>query len=119
MGKNEKQPFVFEWLKPCSDWFETKRIEIKTSDYCYFRIERRFGPSWWLIGMNAREEPKYHWEDTQIGEIMNGDLRRFIEWAKSDNGSKIIEIKSICGSFDIIEEILKVLPKATDSTESA
>lgn len=104
----DKEPFSYKYTRPCLDWFDWVSVEIKHDDYCYFRIERRFGPSWWLIGMNPKDEPKYHWEDTEIGKIGDLDLRRFIEWAKSKNGSKIIEVKAISGSFNIIEEVLKL-----------
>ena len=100
-----KESFKYKYTKPCLDWFEWVSVEIKPNDYCYFRIERRFGPSWWLIGMNPKDEPKYHWQEIQIGEISDHDLQKFIEWARSENGSKIIAVKAICGTFDIIKEI--------------
>lgn len=104
-----KEPFSFEYIRPCLDWYETIPVVINPDDYYYFRIERRFGPSWWLIGSNPKNEPNYHWDETQIGEISGAGLRQFIEWAKTENGSKVTEIKAICGTFNIIEEITKVL----------
>lgn len=108
MENKLKEPFRFEYTIPTLDWFDIKQVKIEPNDYCYFRIERRYGPSWWLIGTNPKDEPDYHWEDTQIGEINERTLQKFIEWSKTERGSKIIEIKAISGSFDILEEIKKL-----------
>jgi hypothetical protein len=59
--------------------------------------------------MNPVEEPNYHWEEKQIGEIGLTDLSRFIEWAKSDYGNNIIEIKAISGAFDIFKEVARLI----------
>jgi len=109
MKNKNKEPFVYQYTRPSLDWFEYVPVEIKHDDYYYFRLERRYGPTWWIIGMNPVDEPNYHWEEKQIGEIRGHDLLRFIQWAKSDTGSSIIEIKAISGSFDILNEIGKLL----------
>jgi hypothetical protein len=93
---------------PFSDWYKTIDVVIKPDDYYYFRIERRFG-SWWLIGLTPKDEPKYHWKNTQIGEMAEHQLKSFIEWAKNEKGSKIIEFKAISGEFNILEEIIKIV----------
>jgi hypothetical protein len=107
--RKTKEPFQYQYTRPCLDWFEYVDVKIRPKDYYYFKLERRFGPSWWIIGMNTVEEPNYHWEEKQIGEIDERDLQRFIEWAKDDVGSKIIEIHMICSSFDIFEEVGKII----------
>ena len=106
--KTPKENFKFIWLKPCLDWFEQKTIELEEETYTYYKIQRRFGPSWWITGINFVEKPKYHREETQIGEISACDLKKFIDWCKTEGGSKIIEISAISGNFDIIEEIKKL-----------
>lgn len=107
---SSKDSFKYQYNRPCSDWFETVDVEIKLNDYYYFKIERRFGPSWWIVGMNPVEKPEYHWEEKSLGEINERDLLRFIKWAESDNyRSKIIEIKAICGDFNILEEIKRLI----------
>lgn len=114
----EKAAFRFEYTRPTYDWYETVKVEIKPSDYHYFRIERRYGPSWWLIGMNppAKDTNDYRWKETQIGEIRKNDLIRFIEWAKTDNciknGSRIAEVKAISCEFDILSDIAELLRSA-------
>jgi len=108
-NKEQKEPFKFEYAVPALDWYAIKRVEIKPDDFKYFKVQRRYGPSWWLIGMNTKEEPNYHWEDTEIKEIKTYDLKKFIEWAKTEHGSKIVKIDAISGSFDIIEEIKKLI----------
>lgn len=111
----DKHSFSFSYTEPFLDWFRTIDVVIKPDDYCYFRIERRFGPSWWLIGMNSKDEPKYHWENNQIGEMSANNLRRFINWAKNDKGSKIIEFKSISGEFNILEEMMGIMSREEES----
>lgn len=106
--KTKKEKFIFIWTRPCLDWFEQKTIELEEGSYVYYKIQRRFGPSWWIIGINFVGEHKYHREETQIGEINTCDLKRFMYWCKIDGGSKIIEISAIGGNFDIIEEIKKL-----------
>lgn len=106
--KTPKENFKFIWLKSCLDWFEQKTIELEEETYTYYKIQRRFGPSWWIIGINFVGEHKYHREETEIGEIIACDLKRFMDWCKIDGGSKIIEISAIGGNFDIIEEIKKL-----------
>lgn len=105
----DKEPFVFTYTKPLLDWYETIKVEIKPEDYYYFHLERRFGRTWWLVGCNPVDKPNYHWENTVLGEIgteiSNYDVKRFIEWAKTDGGSRITQINVISGSFDIFKEI--------------
>lgn len=109
----DKKPFEFSYTMPLLDWFETIKVKINPEDYYYFRLERRFGPSWWLYGSNPVDEPNYHWEDTELGQLgfddSDDEVKRFIEWAKTGSGSRIIEIKTISGSFDIFKEIERVL----------
>ena len=109
MNKIQKESFKYSYTRPCLDWFDWVHVEIKPEDYLYFKNQRRFGPSWYLFGSNPKDEPKYHWETKEIGRVDDGDLIRFIEWAKNDQGSSITEITSIAGSFDIINEITNLL----------
>lgn len=104
-----KEPFKYQCTRPCLDWFEFVTVEIKSDDYYYFKLERRHGPSWWIIGMKTVEEPNHHWEETQIGEIDESSLLSFIKWAEDERGSKIIEIHAISGSFNIFKDVEKLL----------
>ena len=106
--KTPKEPFVFSSIVPCLDWYEEKKHTVNDGDFIYFKLDRRFGPSWWLYGMKTVEEPNYHWEETEIGEISSGDLIKFIEWSKSEYGNRIINIHMICGDFDIFKEVAKL-----------
>lgn len=104
-----KEPFCFSYIVPSLDWFDTKTVTIGPQDYYYFRLERRFGPSWWLIGSNPTDDDSGHyWTDTQLGELRDCDLYRFIEWAKSPWGSKIVEVKALSGEFNIIDDIADI-----------
>ena len=118
----EKAPFIYEYYRPLSDWVDLVKVVIQPEEYLNYRIERRFGPSWWLIGQRPQETPKYHWEEVQIGEIGDFDLKRFIEWAKFEHrrgrvGSRITEIKMISVDFDIFNEIAEIT-KRFGTTES-
>lgn len=104
----DKESFKYSYNKTVSDWYEEIHVEIKPDDYLYFRIELRYGPSWWLYGMKVEEKPKYRWVHTEIGSIFEWDLKRFMEWATDGKGSRIIEIKTMGSDFDIIREISKL-----------
>ena len=116
MGVNEKkfseqESFKFEYTTPTYDWFDIKKVEIKPDDYVYFELQRRYGPSWWLVGKNPPDNTAedYHWTETTIGRISERDISRFIEWAKDGHGSRLIRISAISGSFDILRETEKLL----------
>lgn len=108
MGRHKK-PFNFSYTKPCLDWFDTVNVTLNYDDYYYYKLERRFGPSWWIIGCNTIEKPNYHWEEKEIGRINDYDLLRFIEWNKTKFGNKIVEIKVINGGFNIFDEVKKLI----------
>ena len=105
----QKKAFEFSYNKPSLDWFDTINIKLKPEDYYYYKLERRFGPSWWVIGANPIQEPSYHWEYTQIGEIREHDLLKFIDWCKTDLGNLIIEITALGSNFDIFSDIKELL----------
>ena len=109
-SEQQKAVFCFECTKPCLDWYDIVNVEIKRDDYCYFRIERRYDNTWLLVGMNPpAKRGDYNWLTKTLGRISNRDLVRFIEWAKEGRGSKIIEVSSISGSFDILHDIAELL----------
>ncbi len=104
-----KEPFFFTYTKPSLDWYETFNMQIAPDDYTYFRLERRFGPSWWLIGMVYEDDDEGPaWIETELGELVGSNLYSFIEWAKTPWGSKIIEVKAISGEFNIIDDIADI-----------
>lgn len=109
MKFEDKKPFTFKYFKPCLDWYEVINVEIKPTDYYYFHLERRFGPSWWVIGCNLVKEPKYEWVNKELGEISPSELVDFIKWCETENGSRITQINVISGSFNIFNEIKKLL----------
>lgn len=99
-----EEQFCFDEFKPCLDWYEVVHHVINYTDYNYFKLHRRYGPSWWLFGSKYIEED-HSWETEEIGEISDADLVRFIEWSKTKYGNKIIEIHMISCDFDIFKEI--------------
>lgn len=115
---SEKEPFKFEYTMPTYDWYDIIKVEIKPEDYTYFKLSRRYGPTWWLVGTKppAAGSEDYHWTETTIGRMSDSDIVRFVEWAKDEYGkSRLIGISAISGSFDIlrdIEKLLDLLPEA-------
>jgi len=63
------------------------------------------------MGVNFFNEPNYHTKEKEIGKISEEDLKRFIKWAENEDErcSKITDISVISGSFNIFEEIKKIL----------
>ena len=97
-----KESFKYSYTKPCLDWYETVNIEIKDGEYRGFEIERRFGSTWYLHGFRD-EKLKV------ISEINGYDLKLFIKWCETKNGSLITTIRSISTSINIIEDIKELL----------
>ena len=108
----DKEPFEFSYTVPVLDWYDIVKVKINPEDYYYFHLERRYGPSWHLIGCNPIDEYPY-WKSKDLGclgyEGRDGDVKRFIEWAKTKNGSRITQISTLCGSMDIFKAIQKLL----------
>lgn len=103
-----KNSFIYDEFKATYDWYEVVCHVIEWSDYNYFVLERRYGPSWWIRGVRYVNESHSYFKD-EIGEICVADLLRFIEWAKTDHGSKILSIEMISGEFDIFNEICDLI----------
>lgn len=105
----QKENFKFEYVTTSLDWYEIKKIEIGKEEYTYFKLEKRFGPHLWLIGMKYNEKT-YEWKEKDIGEIQRRkDLKEFIEWAKDERTNRLIEIRTISGSLDIMEVIKEII----------
>lgn len=107
--KEDTEPFEFEYTIPTYDWYDIKKVKIAIKDYTYFRLERRFGKTWWLVGKNYNDN-NFEWTEKTIGELQRiKDVIRFIKWAKRGRNNKLIEIKAISGSLDIIEAIEELI----------
>lgn len=76
--------FKYEVNKPCLDYYCIETVEIKPNQFDILIIERRYGPSWWLMGYKYDWE-KEKWNETQIEEIYNKDIARLIGWCKNNN----------------------------------
>ena len=110
-----KPPFTFEYLKPYLDWYKTEHVSITYGDYMYLKLQRRYGPSWWLIGSNYNEKLD-KWEETSIGEIYDCDIPRLVEWAsyETEYHSKHSILTSVSGfdtCLNAIDEFIKLMSK--------
>lgn len=103
-----KVAFEFDEYKPFLDWYTVEHHIINWDDYNYFKLVFRFGPSCWLYGVK-RLENQYRYEEKEIGEIFEGDLKRFVEWAKTDRGSRILDISVISSTIDIFKQVKKLI----------
>lgn len=111
--KLQKEPFRFEYTVPSLDWYGIVKVEIQPMEYAWFKLELRFGNSWWLVGMNPPKsdyKPSYLWDETVLGRIGNRDIIRFIKWAEcSFHGNRICEIKAISNSLNVVSEVAKLV----------
>lgn len=109
----QKEPFRFEYTKPSLDWYDIVKVEINPGDYTWFKLELRYGNTWWLVGMNPPKsdfKASYMWDETEIGRVSTGDIIRFIKWAECGfHGNRITEIKAISNSLNIVNEVAKLI----------
>ena len=110
-----KEPFEFSYTIPCLDWYETINVSILYNQYNYLTLERRYGPSWWLLGDRFNKQLD-QWERIDIGEISSYDIRRLVEWARftTRNGSTIsilAGVRAIDGVLNPIDAFLEIMLK--------
>ncbi len=117
--KTQNEPFRFEYTKPSLDWYEIVKVEIQPKEYAWFKLELRFGNTWWLVGMNPPKsdyKPSYLWDETDLGRIGNRDIIRFIKWAEcSFHGNRIVEIKAISNSLNVVNEFAKLIKQMEEA----
>ena len=110
-----KGPFEFAYYRPSYDWFEEIKASFTYSQYNSLRLELRYGPSWWLIGIKYNED-KDAWEDVQLGEIRERDIPRLVEWAEYENEFKhkvsiLTQIRCIDGELNVLGKLMNILRK--------
>ena len=79
-----KEPFVFEYNTPSLDWYTTVHVEIKCDEYLYFKIQYRFGGTYWLMGYKEKDG-RFEREEVTIGQLNRYDLGKFVKWCEFDN----------------------------------
>lgn len=106
-----KESFKFSYNIPSLDWYTTKNVEIEWDDYAYFKLEYRYGDTYWLIGY-TKPGQSYAKE---LGEISKNDLDRFIKWCEFDypdnyhKGNKLVDISVISTGMNIISVIQDII----------
>ena len=103
-----KEPFVFEYTMPTLDWYTTIRKEVKWDEYLYFKIEYRFGSSYWLIGYKDIDG-RFARKEEEIGELREKYLGKFIQWCKYPHGNKLIGISVISTGMNILDMMKKMI----------
>lgn len=104
--KKDNEPFLYSYIDASSGHCNNIFGLIRPDEYTCFRLERRFGLTWWLVGLKLTDDDKgQYWTEEQICELRGQNLYKFIEWAKSPWGSKITEVKALSTEFNIIDDI--------------
>lgn len=117
----DKEPFRFYYNVPSLDWYITENVEIKWDEYLYFKIQYRFGQTYWLMGYKEKDG-RFEREEVEIGQLARGFLGKFVKWCEYYDGyrtcSKLIGISVISTEMNIIKvfnEIQKAAEKAAEA----
>ena len=103
----DKNTIEFVLYEPVHGGYSSKLVKLEQDTYTYYRVERRYGPSWWLIGINHTESGM---EEEQIGRLTDDQLKKFINWSKfGDIDSKIVSVKAISGTFDVASDLVELM----------
>lgn len=110
----DKEPFRFSYNTPSLDWYITINVEVKWKDYLYFKIQRRFGPSYWLLGYQ-KEDKRIKHREVEIGELSKRDLGRFVKWSEyttpfNQTCSKLIGVSVISTGMNLFDAIKEIFP---------
>lgn len=97
--------FKYKIAKPFLDYYSIETIEIKPNQFDVLIIERRYGPSWWLLGYKYNKEQE-KWDETQIEEIYVDDIAKLIKWC---NEYKIrFTARPLTSDLDIIKPCYEI-----------
>ena len=111
-----KEPFRFYYTVPSLDWYSTEEVEIKWEEYLYFKIQYRFGKTYWLLGYREKGG-RIEREEVEIGELSKRFLGKFVKWCEFNDGyrtcSKLIGISVISTGMNIFS-VIGEIQKATD-----
>lgn len=106
-----KEPFSFCYNVPSLDWYETKNVEIEWDEYLYFKIQYRFGQTYWLMGYK-KKDGRIERKEVEIGEITRGFLGKFVKWCEYDDGyrtcSKLIGVSVISTGMNILAVVSEI-----------
>lgn len=116
-----KGPFKFTYAKPSLDWYEDVNVSISYDKYNYLVLEKRYGNSWWLIGVKYIKS-KDKWISEQIGNIREKDIPRLVEWAEYTDKfghqiSILNEIRTTDGCLNPIRGFLKIMSRYKAESE--
>lgn len=112
-----KEPFRFSYTAPSLDWYNIEDVEIKWEEYLYFKIQYRFGDTYWLMGYKEKDG-RIEREEVEIGRLSKELLGKFVNWCEFDDGyricSKLIGVSVISTGMNILDvfgEITKAVDK--------
>lgn len=113
----DKEPFRFCYNVPSLDWYETENVEIEWDEYLYFKIQYRFGQTYWLMGYKEKDG-RFEREEVEIGQLTKLYLGKFVKWCEFDDGyricSKLIGVSVISTGMNILK-VFEEIQKAAES----
>lgn len=89
----------------CIDWPVNKYVEINDDNFIGYEIQYRFGPSWWISGINPIEQQKSKGRLTEFGQVNVQELLKFIFWAKN----KIVSFDCITSKMNFVDVLKEIL----------
>lgn len=115
-----KKPFRFYYTVPSLDWYGVEKVEIEWEEYLYFKIQYRFGQTYWLMGYKEKDG-RMKREEVEIGRLSRGFLGEFVKWCEFNDGyrtcSKLIGISVISTGMNILD-VFGEIQKAAKSAEA-
>ena len=109
-----KDPFIFEYTTPLSDWYTVNKVTINWSDYVGFVLTRRFGSEFelWVSGIKTEENGRYCYKEVELGCLSEGYIKEFIKWCEFELGgrlcNKIADIRVISADISIFNVAAKI-----------
>ena len=111
-----KEPFRFYYFVPSLDWYNVENVEIKWEEYLYFKIQYRFGGTYWLLGYREKDG-RIEREEVEIGKLSKSFLGKFVKWCEFDYGfgtcSKLIGLSVISTGMNILD-VAREIQNAAD-----
>lgn len=101
--EEKKENFTLVCNDWCIDWPTTNDVVINDNDYLGYEIQKRFGPTWWVIGI--KKNVKYDLRQEQFGEVSKSELLRFMRWA----GTRIVSFNCIASNMGLITDLKEIL----------
>ena len=102
-----KPDFIIEVKHETATGIKNSRCVIKDYKYNCFDLELHENGDWEIIGLFL-DEKSLNWDCERLGILTDNSIKNFIEWAKTENGSKIVEFSAVSKNINLFEGIKKL-----------